>query len=86
LLSSPLTRIGGMAGGRFHLTLPPMLLGEPVVHALSTRFGLVTNIARAHLDERGGWMILELDGPEETLAEAMSWLQERDVRVERIEG
>jgi hypothetical protein len=75
-----------MAGGRFHLTLPPMLLGEPVVHALGTRFGLVANIARAHLDEQGGWMILELEGPEETLAEAIAWLGDRGVRVERIEG
>ena len=75
-----------MAGGRFHLTLPPMLLGEPVVHALSTRFGLLANIARAHLDEQGGWMILELEGPEETLAEAIAWLSDREVRVERIDG
>jgi hypothetical protein len=75
-----------MAGGRFHLTLPPMLLGEPVVHALSTRFGLMANILRAHLDEQGGWMMLELEGPDETLQEAIAWLASRRVRVERIEG
>ena len=63
-----------------------MLLSEPVVHALGARFGLVTNIARAHVGENGGWMILEIDGPAETLAEAVAWLDERGVRVERIEG
>jgi hypothetical protein len=63
-----------------------MLLSEPVVHALGSRFGLVTNITRAHVEENGGWIILEIDGPEEVIAEAVAWLDEREVRVERIEG
>jgi L-aspartate semialdehyde sulfurtransferase ferredoxin len=71
---------------RFHLTLPPMLLSEPVVHALGSRFGLVTNITRAHVEENGGWMILEIEGSDESIADAVAWLDERGVRVERIEG
>jgi hypothetical protein len=63
-----------------------MLLSEPVVHALGARFGLVTNITRAHVEENGGWIILEIDGPDEAIAEAVGWLTDRDVRVERIEG
>jgi hypothetical protein len=71
---------------RFHLTLPPMLLSEPVVHALGSRFGLVTNITRAHVEENGGWIILEIEGSDESIADAVAWLDERGVRVERIEG
>jgi hypothetical protein len=63
-----------------------MLLSEPVVHALGSRFGLVTNITRAHVEENGGWIILEIDGSDEAIAEAVGWLADRDVRVERIEG
>jgi hypothetical protein len=63
-----------------------MLLSEPVVHALGSRFGLVTNITRAHVEENGGWMILDIDGSDEAIAEAVGWLADRGVRVERIEG
>jgi hypothetical protein len=63
-----------------------MLLSEPVVHALGSRFGLVTNITRAHVEENGGWMILEIEGSDESIADAVAWLDERGVRVERIEG
>ena len=70
--------------GRFHLTFPADLVEEPVIHALGQRFGLVTNITRAHVEEGGGWVILELKGPEEAVQEGVRWLTGRGVQVERI--
>jgi ABC-type methionine transport system ATPase subunit len=71
--------------GRFHLTFPPGFGEEPVIHALGERFGLVTNITRANLEESGGWVILDLRGDRQRLDEAVAWLSERGVRVERID-
>jgi ABC-type methionine transport system ATPase subunit len=74
-----------VARGRFHLTLPERLADEPVIHALGTRFDLVTNIRRASIEERTAWVILELEGSEEAMADAVQWLAEQDVQVERID-
>jgi hypothetical protein len=57
-----------------------------VVHALSTKFPVVANIARSHLDEKGGWIILEMEGSDDAISQAVAWLAEQGVGVERIEG
>ena len=74
-----------MGGSRFHLTFPQRLVREPVIHTLGQRFGVVTNIRRANVDERSAWVILEIDGPGERVSDALAWLAEQDVQVERIE-
>jgi len=74
-----------VARGRFHLTLPERLSDEPVIHTLGTRFGVVTNIRRASIEDRTAWIILELEGPDRAVEDAVRWLAEQDVKVERIE-
>jgi NIL domain len=74
-----------VARGRFHLTLPGRLKDEPVIHTLGTRFGLVTNIRRASIEDPAAWVILELDGPDQAVEDALRWLAEQDVVVGRIE-
>ena len=74
-----------MGASRFHLTFPERLVREPVIHTLGQRFGLVTNIRRANVDDRTAWVILEMDGPGDRLDAALSWLAEQGVQVERIE-
>jgi len=71
---------------RFHLTLPGNLAREPVIYTLGERFGLVTNIRRAGIEEDSGWVILEVDGPGPAISEALAWLEERGVHIDRIEG
>lgn len=74
-----------MSKAKLHLTFPEHLVSEPVIHGVGTEFGLVTNIHRANLEERGGWVILEVDGPDESVADAIAWLAERGLKVDRID-
>jgi L-aspartate semialdehyde sulfurtransferase ferredoxin len=74
-----------VGGSRFHLTFPERLVREPVIHTLGQRFGLVTNIRRANVEDRAAWVILEMNGPGDRLGAALSWLAEQGVQVERIE-
>lgn len=74
-----------MAKGRFHLTLPGDLVGEPVIHTLGSRFGVVTTIRRANLEEGSGWVILEMEGPDDAVESAIAWARERGVTVDPIE-
>jgi len=71
---------------RLHLTFPEHLLQEPVVYRLGHEFGLVTNIRRANVEDRFGWVILEVDGSEDDLARAVGWLSDQGVQVDRIDN
>jgi hypothetical protein len=78
-------RIAGVVKARLHLTFPERLLSVPVVHRLGTDFGLITNIRRANLEESGGWVILEVEGDEDRIADAIMWLADQGLQVDRIE-
>ena len=75
-----------MAKGKFHLTFPEHLIREPVIYSVGNRFGLVTNIRRANVDpeEGHGWVIVEMEGSDEKLAEAAAWLIDQGVEVDRL--
>ncbi|HSL14799.1 MAG TPA: NIL domain-containing protein [Actinomycetota bacterium] len=74
-----------MTTRRLHLTFPEHLIDEPVIHTLGKDFGLVTNIRRANVDERFAWVILEVDGEPNVVEDAVRWLADRGVQVDRIE-
>jgi len=71
--------------GKFHLTFPERLINEPVIHRVGMDFDLVTNIRRANIEEGHAWVILEMEGTEESVAKAVTWLAEQGVQVDRIE-
>ena len=80
-----LTYNPGVARGRFHLTFPANLVDEPIVHKLGSEFGLTTNLKRANINERIAWVILELEGEDRALEEALAWLAEQGVHVDRLQ-
>jgi ABC-type methionine transport system ATPase subunit len=75
-----------MTTAHLHLTFPAHLVSQPVIHRLGTQFGLVTNIRRANIEERGGWIIVEVEGEDERVADAIAWLAEQGLQVDRIEA
>ncbi len=71
--------------GKLHLTFPQRLIDEPVIHRVGKDFDLVTNIRRANIEEGHAWVILEMEGTEDSIAKAVSWLADQGVQVDRIE-
>ena len=57
---------------------------EPVVYNLGQQFNLSTNIRRAALSEQEGWVVLELEGKEADIEQAIVWATSRGVRVESV--
>ncbi len=74
-----------MTKARLHITFPERLVSEPIIHRVGRDFELVTNIRRANIDDRGGWVIVEVDGSDEAIARAVAWLAEEGLQVDRIE-
>jgi len=71
---------------RILLTFPEDLITEPVIHTMGTRYGIVTNVRRANVEERMGWVILEVDGPEEALDAAVAYAANLGVEVNEMSG
>lgn len=70
-----------MPTARWHLTYSQETVSEPIVWALGSQLGLVTNIRRADVRDHVGWVILEVQGTDEQLAAGRRWLEERGLRV-----
>jgi ABC-type methionine transport system ATPase subunit len=75
-----------MARMRLHLTFPEQLVQEPIIYTLGKQFDIVTNIRRANVEEKVGWVILEVEGSEDALARGIQYVEERGVQVDRIDG
>lgn len=71
---------------RVHLTFPEDLVQEPIIYRLAKDFDIVTNIRRANVEEKIGWVILELDAPEDALARGLAFLEELGVQISTIAG
>lgn len=71
---------------RVHLTFPETLVQEPIIYNLGTRFGLVTNIRRANVEESFGWVILEIEGSDDTLDAGLEYLEGLGVLINTISG
>jgi ABC-type methionine transport system ATPase subunit len=75
-----------VAKGRYHLTFPEQLIQEPVIYNVGKQFDVVTNIRRANVEDRFGWVILELEGSDDALRDALGWLSEKGIQVENLGG
>lgn len=71
---------------RVKLTFPQHLIKEPVIFNMAKQFNLIPNIRRARVTETVGEMILELEGSDEDLKKGASWLKEKGIEVELVEG
>lgn len=75
-----------MAVRRLRFTFPQDLIKEPVIYLLGREFELVTNIRMADVDERTGWVVLELEGELDEIARGVDWAESRGVRVDPVTG
>ncbi len=70
---------------RLHLTFPEQLIRDPIIWRLGRQYDIITNIRRANVEERFGWVILEMEGSDGAITDAVGWLADQGVQVDRIE-
>ena len=75
-----------MALRRIRLTFPETLIQEPIIYQMGHEFQVVTNIRMADVDERVGWVILELDGTDDEIQRAIDWTESKGVPVDPVTG
>jgi ABC-type methionine transport system ATPase subunit len=67
------------------LSFPQHLVKEPVIFTMAKQYNVMPNIMRARVTETIGEMVLELEGTEENLKNAIQSLMEKGIDVEYLE-
>ena len=75
-----------MAKRQVMFTFPQELVREPIIYNLGQQFKVVTNIRRADITEAKGWVVLELEGDEKDIEQAIAWLTSKGIRVDPVTG
>jgi len=69
---------------RVRLTFRDELIKEPLVGKMMRRYDVLPNIRRADIDDTLGWMICEITGERATVEEALAWIADQGVQVDRL--
>ena len=75
-----------MSVKRVRFTFPENLIKEPLIYNLGKEFEVITNVRMADVDERSGWVVLELDGSDDEIQRSIAWAESKGVRVDPIVG
>ena len=75
-----------MAKRRVRFTFPERLITEPLIYNLGRKFEIITNIRRANVQERVGWVVLELEGSDDEIDRGIEWMTAAGVRVDSVTG
>ena len=73
-----------MTNLRVKLTFPEHLIKQPLMGRLVREFDVLPNIRRANIEDTVGWIVCELDGPDDAVERSVSWLQELGIQVDRL--
>jgi L-aspartate semialdehyde sulfurtransferase ferredoxin len=71
---------------RVKLTFARGAVTQPVIYEMGHKFEVVTNIRRADITRDEGWVILEMEGEQDALDNAVKYCEEKGVRVTPAEG
>jgi ABC-type methionine transport system ATPase subunit len=74
-----------MASMKVHITFPENKIKEPVIYQIGQKYKVITNIRRADVTEKTGWVDLELTGDLKEIERAVEGLKKLGVKVDPIE-
>mgnify|MGYP001591479616 CR=1 FL=1 len=74
-----------MAKLRVHISFPEDKIKEPVIYLIGQEYKLITNIRRADVTEKTGWVDLELTGEAAEIERGIEGLKKKGVTVDPIE-
>ena len=69
---------------RVKLTFPEHLIKQPFMGRLAREFDVLPNIRRANIEDEVGWIVCELAGEPGSVEQALIWLTEAGVQVDRL--
>jgi ABC-type methionine transport system ATPase subunit len=74
-----------LASLKVHITFPEEKIREPIIYQIGRDHKVITNIRRADVTEKTGWVDLELTGAPDEIERAVEGLKQKGVKVDPIE-
>lgn len=74
-----------MASLKVHITFPEEKIREPIIYQIGRDYNVITNIRRADVTEKTGWIDIELTGESAEIERAVEGLKKKGVKVDPIE-
>jgi len=74
-----------MASLKVHITFPEGKIKEPIIYQVGQEYKVVTNIRKADVTEKTGWVDLELVGDPKEIEMAVEGIKSKGVKVDPIE-
>ncbi|HEX9758742.1 MAG TPA: NIL domain-containing protein [Nitrospiria bacterium] len=74
-----------MASLKVHITFPEEKIKEPIIYLVGQEYKVVTNIRKADVTEKTGWVDLELVGDPKEIERAVEGIKKKGVKVDPIE-
>ena len=74
-----------MASLKFHITFPEDKIKEPIIYQIGKEYKVVTNIRKADVTEKTGWVDLEIIGDPKEIERAVEGMKKKGVKVDPIE-
>lgn len=73
-----------MAKKKVNLYFQPGLVSEPITYHLVKDFDLMFNILRAEIEEKGGRLLIEIEGKPSQISKGIGYLQDQGVEVKEL--
>jgi ABC-type methionine transport system ATPase subunit len=73
-----------MSKRQLKLLFPTEMVTRPVLYDLNRDYGVTANIQRAGVTDNRWWVLLELDGSDDDIEKALSWMTSSGVVVEPV--
>jgi ABC-type methionine transport system ATPase subunit len=74
-----------VANLKVHITFPEEKIREPIIYQIGRDYNVITNIRRADVTEKTGWIDIELTGDSSEIERAVEGLKKKGVKVDPIE-
>ena len=74
-----------MASLKYRITFPEDKIKEPIIYQIGKEHKVVTNIRKADVTEKTGWVELELVGEPKEIERAVEGMKQKGVKVDPIE-
>jgi ABC-type methionine transport system ATPase subunit len=66
---------------KVHLTYPPHLVDQPIIHEFIKKFDVVVNILEANVTPQEGWLLVAVRGEEQVVKESLKWVSAQGIEV-----
>jgi len=73
-----------MVKRKFNLVFSPRIVNEPVTFKMVKEYDLLINILRADVTERGGRLLIEIEGSPSQINKGIDFLEESGVEVQEL--